>query len=69
MPALETDLEMGDGSRMIGRSFYFANHPDKVVQLVMLCDPGTYPKYREALSHIINSLKIDLKQKEPTKAK
>jgi hypothetical protein len=39
------------------------------MQVVMLCDPGTYPKYREALRHIINSLKIDLKQKEPTKAK
>jgi hypothetical protein len=59
MPALTSDLEMGNGSRMIGYTFYFADHPDRGMQVVMLCDPGTYPKYQAAFDTIIRSLRID----------
>jgi len=58
MPVLKTDLEMGNGSRMIGYTFYFLNQPDKAIQVVMLFDPGLYSKYKENHDHIISSLLI-----------
>jgi len=56
VPALETDLEMGDGSRMVGYSIYSDDHPDETIQVTLLFIPGTYPKYSTERSRILGSL-------------
>ena len=67
MPTLESDLEAGDGRRMVNYGFYFPEHPDKVVQVTMLFDTGKFTKYKYEFDHFINSLKIKFKNNNITK--
>jgi len=60
IPSLETDLEMGDGSRMTGYSIYSKSHPDQAMQVTMLFAPGAYPKYEVVRNRIMSSLRIKL---------
>jgi len=62
IPALETDLEMGDRSRMANYSIYAGDHPDQAIQVTLLFNPGTYPKHRIARNRILSSLQINFKK-------
>ena len=62
VPALETDLEMGNGSRMAGYSIYSGDHPDEAIQVTLLFDPGTYSKHSTERSRILSSLQINYKK-------
>jgi hypothetical protein len=63
VPALKTDLEMGDGKRMTGYSFYSADHPNQVVYFVVRCKLEVCSKYDEDLAQVMNTLKIELNRR------
>ena len=57
IPALEVDTEMADESRGISYYFYFSDHPDQAVMLILGCKPGQYATYQSAFDHIISTIR------------
>lgn len=62
VPALETDLEMGNGSRMAGYSIYSEDYPDQAIQVTLLFDPDTYSMHSTERNRILGSIILNYKK-------
>jgi hypothetical protein len=62
MQAHNADLEMSDGKRLIGYSFYSSQHPYQVIQVVALLDSAAYASAKSKLDHVIRTLEITIER-------
>lgn len=58
MSALEKDIETAIGTRLLSYSFYFPDHPEKVIGLDFLCKSEQYSVYQSVFNNIISTLRI-----------
>jgi Tol biopolymer transport system component len=56
LPALESDFEMGDGSRMVGAAIEAA--PGAIVQMHFICKPGAYTKHEKEIDQVMKRFTV-----------
>jgi hypothetical protein len=60
--ALYTDLEMANGSRLIGYVIFLPDHPYQVLNATFTVEPGKFGKYRHILEHIPGTLTVTIER-------